>query len=82
MNDFLETVKEKLLEIDLFLRPQALIINPGDEEMIREAIPDIDEKVLVRPAAVIPPGTAYIIPRSHLRYMSFEGTEENTNAHD
>lgn len=77
MNDFIETIKEKLLEIDLYLRPQALIINPADEKIIREAIPDIEEKVLIRSAGVIPPGTAYLIPRTHLKYMSFGGTEDS-----
>lgn len=77
MNEFLETIKEKLLEIDLYLRPQALIINPADEKIIREAIPDIEEKVLIRSAGMIPPGTAYLIPRTHLKYMSLEGTEDS-----
>lgn len=69
MNDYIDMIRSKLYEVDLILRPKALIVNPINEKMIRESIPDIESKVVILSFNSIPEGTAYLIERSHLEYL-------------
>lgn len=77
MKDYMDMIRSKLHEVDLILRPKALIVNPIDEKMIRESIPDIESKVVIRSLKSIPEGSAYLIERSHLEYLSEENDDRS-----
>lgn len=62
-NTWVSNLKQKLDEIDLRLRPHALVVNPDDSETILKAIPDIGTKVLFISSTMAPKNKIYLIDR-------------------
>ena len=61
-----EQIKQELHKIDLALRPQAVFLHPDDYMEIMQAIPDIEEKVLVINTRAINKGYAIMMDRKCL----------------
>lgn len=64
-----EMLKEAIHDYDLIIRPKALILSPEMKEVLLEAVPDIEKKlVLVVSTCVY--DTAYLIDRTKLEEFS------------
>lgn len=61
-----EEIKQALEKMDVLLRPFAIVCNPVDANLFKEALPDLDERMKLYTSSVIDPGQAYIINRSQL----------------
>ena len=61
-----DDIIKALEKVDLYLRPQALLINPGDKELLGEEIYKIEKKVKIYTADLVEPGKAYLIDRKYL----------------
>ena len=73
MNELALQIKRQLEELDILMRPKALIVNPLDEETIREELPEIEEKVYLCSTNAIERGQAYIVDRNYLKeFWKFE----------
>ena len=66
-NSLISGLKQKLKEVDLKLRPYALVVNPDDSKVVLEAIPDIGTEVLFITNPTVPKNKIYLIDRLALR---------------
>lgn len=71
----IKTIREQITRLDMMLRPCALLMNPSRAQEIREAIPDIEEKVLLVPSEMVPDDTFYLIDRKEITQPYLSGWE-------
>lgn len=72
INWSVEQLKEALLKADVILRPLVIYVNPLDEQILIEALGDLNEQVVIKPCEIIERGTVYAIKR---KSISFGGEE-------
>ncbi len=59
----IDEIKQALHKADLTLRPNILFVNPSDAKAIKDAFPEIDEKIVLKESEHIEKGKAYVIDR-------------------
>ena len=59
----LENIENTERKLDYITRPYYLCVNPLDENKLREEIPDIDKKVVLRISDLVEQGKCYLIKR-------------------
>ena len=59
----IDEIKKALYKADLTLRPNFLLVNPSDAEAIKDAVPEIDEKIVLKESEFVEQGKAYVIDR-------------------
>ena len=57
----IDEIRQVLNKADLMLRPNILFVNPSDAKIIRDAIPDIDKKVILAESHYIETGKSYLM---------------------
>lgn len=62
----IEAIKQALHVADLKLRPWIVFANPSDAKAIREALPRIEEEVVIQETEAIESGKAIAIEREKL----------------
>ena len=62
----IEEIKRALHKADLALRPNIVFVNPSDAKAIREALPRIEEEVVIQETDAIESGKAIAIEREKL----------------
>lgn len=67
----IEEIKQALHKADLALRPWCVFANPTDAKAIREALPRIEEEVVIQETEAIESGKAIAIERKKLEEWSF-----------
>ena len=60
----IDEIRQVLNKADLMLRPNILFVNPSDAKAIRDAIPKIEEKIVLKESEFIEQGKAYLMNRS------------------
>lgn len=58
-----EEIKRALHKADLALRPNIVFVNPSDAKTIKDAVPEIDKKIVIKDTEFIEQGKAYVIDR-------------------
>lgn len=61
-----EKIIQTLHELDMIVRPKALILSPQVKKVVLEAYPQIEERILLVENPACEDGTAYLIDRSKL----------------
>ena len=59
-------IKKTIEEYDKILRPFIFIINPEDAKLLREALPDLDERIVVAETIAVDRGKGYLMERKKL----------------
>lgn len=59
----IDEIKKALHKADLTLRPNIIFVNPLDAKAIKAAVPEIDEKIVLKESEVIEKGKGYVIDR-------------------
>lgn len=59
----IDEIKKALHKADLTLRPNILFVNPSDAKAIKDAVPEIDEKIVIKESEFIEKGKGYVIDR-------------------
>lgn len=59
----IDEIKQALHKADLTLRPNIIFVNPSDAKTIKDAFPEIDEKIILKESELIEKGKAYVIDR-------------------
>lgn len=59
----IDDIKQELYKADLTLRPDIVFVNPSDAKTIKDAFPEIEEKVVLKESEHIEKGKAYMIDR-------------------
>lgn len=59
----IDEIKQALHKADLTLRPNILFVNPSDAKAIKAAVPEIDEKIVIKESEFVEQGKAYVIDR-------------------
>lgn len=59
----IDEIKQALHKADLTLRPNILFVNPSDAKTIKDAVPEIDEKIVLKESDLVEKGKAYVIDR-------------------
>lgn len=59
----IDEIKKALHKADLALRPNILFVNPSDAKTIKDAVPEIDEKIVLKESDLVEKGKAYVIDR-------------------
>lgn len=59
-------IKKTLLELDIKLRPQALVFHPSKMRDLAELVPDIEERVELLPTLTVSEDTWYLIDRKEI----------------
>lgn len=59
----IDEIKQALHKADLTLRPNILFVNPADAKAIKDAVPEIDEKIVLKESDLVEKGKAYVIDR-------------------
>lgn len=59
----IDDIKQALHKADLTLRPNILFVNPSDAKVIKDAFPEIEEKVVLKESELIEKGKGYVIDR-------------------
>jgi hypothetical protein len=62
----LDEIRQALNKADLMLRPNILFVNPSDAKIIRDAIPNIDMKIIIEESNYIETGKSYLMNRKSL----------------
>lgn len=60
----IDEIKQALHKADLTMRPNILFVNPSDAKAIKDAFPEIDEKIVLKESEFIEKGKGYVIDRS------------------
>lgn len=58
-----EEIKRALHKADLALRPNIVFVNPADAKTIKDAVPEIDKKIVIKETEFVEQGKAYVIDR-------------------
>lgn len=59
----IDEIKKALYKADLELRPNIIFVNPLDAKTIKDAVPGIDEKIVLKESDLVEKGKAYVIDR-------------------
>lgn len=59
----IDEIKQALHKADLTLRPNIIFVNPSDAKTIKDAFPEIDEKIVLKESDLVEQGKAYVIDR-------------------
>lgn len=59
----IDEIKKALHKSDLTLRPNIIFVNPLDAKAIKDAVPEIDEKIVLKESELVEKGKAYVIDR-------------------
>lgn len=59
----IDEIKQALYKADLTLRPDIIFVNPSDAKAIRDAFPEIEEKIVLKESELIEKGKGYLIDR-------------------
>ena len=59
----IDEIKQALHKADLILRPNIIFVNPLDAKAIKDAVPEIDEKIVIKESEFIEKGKGYVIDR-------------------
>jgi hypothetical protein len=62
----IDEIRQVLNKADLMLRPNILFVNPSDAKIIRDAIPNIDSKIIIEESNYIETGKGYLMNRKSL----------------
>jgi flagellar biosynthesis/type III secretory pathway protein FliH len=62
----IDEIRQLLNKADLMLRPNILFVNPSDAKIIRDAIPNIDSKIILTETDYIERGKCYLMNRKSL----------------
>jgi hypothetical protein len=62
----IDKIRQALNKADLLLRPNILFVNPSDAKIIRDAIPNIDSKIIIEESNYIETGKGYLMNRKSL----------------
>jgi hypothetical protein len=62
----LDEIRQALNKAGLMLRPNILFVNPSDAKIIRDAIPNIDMKIIIEESNYIETGKSYLMNRKSL----------------
>jgi hypothetical protein len=62
----IDEIRQVLNKADLMLRPNILFVNPSDAKIIRDAIPNIDRKIIIEESNYIETGKSYLMGRRSL----------------
>ena len=62
----IDEIRQVLNKADLMLRPNILFVNPSDAKIIRDAIPNIDRKIIIEESNYIETGKSYLMDRRSL----------------
>jgi len=74
----IDEIRQVLNKADLMLRPNILFVNPSDAKIIRDAIPNIDRKIIIEESNYIETGKSYLMDRRSLGiWAESEGEDEN-----
>lgn len=71
----IDEIKQTLHKADLVLRPWIVFANPTDVKAIREALPRIEEEVLIQETNAIESGKAIAIEREKLETWIYENVD-------
>lgn len=64
-------IKQALHKVDLTLRPWVVFANPSDAKVIKEALPRIEEKIIIQETEAIESGKVIAIEREKLETWTF-----------
>ena len=67
----IDEIKQALHKADLALRPWCVFANPTDAKAIREALPRIEEEVVIQETEAIESGKVIAIEREKLEAWSY-----------
>lgn len=75
-------IKKALLELDIKLRPQALVFHPSKMWDIAELVPDIEERVELLPTMAVSEDIWYLVDREDIEKwkplpLTYKGEFEN-----
>lgn len=59
----IDEIKQALYKADLTLRPDIIFVNPSDAKAIKDAFPEIEEKLVLKESELIEKGKGYLIDR-------------------
>jgi hypothetical protein len=59
----IDEIKQALHKADLILRPNIIFVNPSDAKAIKDAVPEIDKKIVLKETEFVEKGKAYVIDR-------------------
>lgn len=59
----IDEIKQALYKADLTLQPNILLVNPSDAKAIKDAVPEIEEKIVLKESEFVEQGKAYVIDR-------------------
>ena len=59
----IDEIKQALHKADLILRPNIIFVNPSDAKAIKDAVPEIEEKIVLKESDLVEKGKAYVIDR-------------------
>lgn len=59
----IEEIKQAIHKADLTLRPNILLVNPSDAKIIKDTIPEIDKKVVIKESEFVEQGKIYVMDR-------------------
>ena len=77
----IDEIKQSLHEADLALRPWIVFASPSDAKIIKEALPRIEEEVIIQETEAIESGKAVAIERKKLEtWMPLPGPWERRRA--
>ena len=66
-----EEIKQAIHKADLTLRPWIVFASPSDAKAIREALPRIEEEVVIKETEAIESGKAIAIEREKLEVWTY-----------
>lgn len=75
-------IKKTLLDLDIKLRPQALVFHPSKMRDLAELVPDIEERVKLLPTLAVSEDTWYLVDREEIEKwkplpLTYKGEFEN-----
>ena len=69
----IDAIKKTIEEWDRILRPWVVIMNPEDAKLLREGLPDLDERVVVQESVAVNRGKFYLIERKKFDEWTWGG---------
>lgn len=75
-------IKKTLLDLDIKLRPQALVFHPSKMRDLAELVPDLENRVELLPTMAVPEDTWYLVDREEIEKwkpvpLTYKGEFEN-----
>lgn len=58
-----------LKKVDKELRPIIIYVNPHDEQLLRKALGDMIERVIIKPCDIVEIGKAYAFNRDYIKSL-------------